>query len=182
MSVGACERESVGEGVGLRTWRLAKRQKFAESALEFDFWGWRLEFGVRAREKSDEQNQKSSDRLCCGRECADRRVQQREFRKRERFGCAVGRMKQRGHIFFKADPKQVQQFVEEFYGRGAKQVLVGDIEVHDGTEYGEALLVVLPKDAKTRAKLFEVNTRAEAAFENDDVPDKGQKYLYFALD
>ena len=91
-------------------------------------------------------------------------------------------MKRPGHVFFKADPKQVRQFVEEFYGRGAKQVLVGDIEVHDGTEYGEALLVVLPKDSRTRAKLFEVNTRAEAAFQNDDVPDKGQKYLYFALD
>jgi hypothetical protein len=91
-------------------------------------------------------------------------------------------MKQRGHIFFKADPKQVLQFVEEFYGKGAKQVLVGDIEEHDGSQYGEALLVVLPKDAKTRAKLFEVNTRAETAFENDDVPDKGQKYLYYSLD
>ena len=91
-------------------------------------------------------------------------------------------MKRPAHIFFRADPKQVGKFVEEFYGRGAKQVLIGDIEVHDGTEYGESLLVVLPKDAATRAKIFEVNTRAESAFENDEVSDKGQKYLYYSLD
>jgi hypothetical protein len=91
-------------------------------------------------------------------------------------------MKRPAHIFFKADPKQVGRFVEEFYGRWAKKVLIGDIEVRDGTEYGESLLVVLPKDAATRVKIFEVNTRAESAFENDEVSDKGQKYLYYSLD
>ena len=68
------------------------------------------------------------------------------------------------------------------FGAGAEQVLIADIEVQDGTEYGEALLVVLPKDAAARAKVFEVNTRAETTFENDGVTDKGQKYLYYSLD
>jgi len=91
-------------------------------------------------------------------------------------------MKQPKHAFFKADPKQVGQFVEEFYRAGATQVLIADIEEHDGTQYGEALLVVLPKDAGVRAKLFEVGGRADTAFQNDPVSDKGQKYLYYSLD
>src|SRR5689334_15019197 len=44
-------------------------------------------------------------------------------------------MKQPKHVFFKADPKQVGQFVEEFYGAGAAQVLIADIEEHEGTQY-----------------------------------------------
>ena len=91
-------------------------------------------------------------------------------------------MKQPSHIFFKADPKQVAQFVEDFYGAGATQVLIADIEEHEGKQYGEALLVVLPKDATARAKIFQVNSRAETAFQDDSVSDKGQKYLYYSLD
>ena len=91
-------------------------------------------------------------------------------------------MKQPKHVFFKADPKQVAQFVEEFYRVGATQVLIADIEEHEGTQYGEALLVVLPKDPGVRTKLFEVSGRADTAFQNDPVSDKGQKYLYYSLD
>jgi hypothetical protein len=91
-------------------------------------------------------------------------------------------MKQPSHVFFKADPKQVAQFVEEFYGAGATQVLIVDVEEHEGTQYGESLLVVLPKEAQARAKLFEVGGRADTAFDNDPVTDKGQKYLYYSLD
>jgi hypothetical protein len=91
-------------------------------------------------------------------------------------------MKQPSHIFFKADPKEVAKFVEEFYAAGATQVLIADIEEHQGTQYGEALLVVLPKDAAARAKLFEVGARADTAFQNDPVSDKKQKYLYYSLD
>ncbi len=91
-------------------------------------------------------------------------------------------MKQPKHVFFKADPKQVGQFVEAFYGAGATQVLIADIEEHEGTQYGEALLVVLPKDSGIRARLFEVGGRADTAFQNDPVSDKGQKYLYYSLD
>ena len=91
-------------------------------------------------------------------------------------------MKQKSHVFFKADPKTVSQFVESFYGAGATQVLIGDIEEHDGTQYGESLLVVLPKDAAARAKVFEVGSRADTAFQDDPVTDMGQKYLWYSLD
>ncbi len=91
-------------------------------------------------------------------------------------------MKQPKHVFFKVDPKQVGQFVEEFYGAGATQVLIADIEEHEGTFYGEGLLVVLPKDKEIRAKLFAIGARADAAYQNDPVTDKGQKYLYYSLD
>jgi hypothetical protein len=91
-------------------------------------------------------------------------------------------MKQPKHVFFKADPKEVAQFVEGFYGAGATQVLIVDIEEHEGVQYGEALLVVLPKDAAVRTKLFEIGARADTAFQNDPVTDKGQKYLYYSLD
>ena len=91
-------------------------------------------------------------------------------------------MKQPKHVFFKADPKQVAQFVEDFYQAGAEQVLIADIEEHDGVQYGESLLVVLPKDKAARAKLFLVESRADTAFEDDPVTDQGQKYLYNSLD
>ena len=91
-------------------------------------------------------------------------------------------MKQPKHVFFKADSKQVGKFVEEFYGAGATQVLICDIEEEEGAQYGEALLVVLPKDKDARAKLFEIGSRADAAYQNDPTTDKGQKYLYYSLD
>lgn len=91
-------------------------------------------------------------------------------------------MKQPKHVFFKADPKQVAQFVEEFYQAGAAQVYIADIEEEEGNFYGEGLLVVLPKDAAARAKLFEIESRADTVYQDDTVPDKGQKYLYNGLD
>jgi hypothetical protein len=91
-------------------------------------------------------------------------------------------MKQSSHVFFKGDPKEIAQFIEQFYGAGAAQVLIADIEEHDGKQFGGALLVILPTEKSTRAKLFEVGTRAGESFQNDPVSDKGQKYLYYSLD
>jgi len=91
-------------------------------------------------------------------------------------------MKQPKHVFFKADPKQVAQFVEDFYQAGATQVLIADIEEHDGVQYGESLLVVLPKDPAARAKTFQVGARADTAFDDEPVSDQGQKYLFNGLD
>ncbi len=92
-------------------------------------------------------------------------------------------MKGQKHVFFKTDPKLVAQFVDDFYNAGTLQVMIGDIEEEDGgSQYGEALLIVLPRDAAARAKLFQVEGRAGAAFEDDPVSDKGQKYLYHSLD
>jgi hypothetical protein len=91
-------------------------------------------------------------------------------------------MKQPKHVFFKADAKEVGKFVEDFYGAGASQVLICDIEEEEGTQYGEGLLVLLPKDKDARVKLFEIDSRANTAFQNDPTTDKGQKYLYYSLD
>ena len=91
-------------------------------------------------------------------------------------------MKEAKHVFFKSDRKLIGQYVDEFYNAGATQVLIADIEEEAGNEYGEGLLVVLPQDAAARAKIFEVNSRAEIAFDNDAVADRGQKYLYYSLD
>jgi hypothetical protein len=91
-------------------------------------------------------------------------------------------MRAPSHIFFKADAKEVAKFVEDFYRAGATQVLIADIEEHEGKQFGEALLVVLPKAADARARLFEIGTRADAVFQNDPVSDKQQKYLYYSLD
>jgi hypothetical protein len=91
-------------------------------------------------------------------------------------------MKGAKHVFFKADPKVVAQFVEDFYQAGAESVYVADIEEEEGNQYGESLLVVLPKDPVARAKLFQVEARADTTFDDDPVTDKGQKYLYNGLD
>jgi hypothetical protein len=90
-------------------------------------------------------------------------------------------MKQPLHGFLKANPMEVGRFVEEFYSAGASQVFIADIEEHEGKQFGEALLVVLPKDASARGRLFDVGARAATAFQNDPVSDKGQKYLYYSL-
>ena len=73
-------------------------------------------------------------------------------------------------------------FVEEFYDAGAKEVLIGDIEEDQSAQLGQSLLIVLPKEASARAKLFEIGSRAEDAFQCDHVSDKGQKFLYYSLD
>jgi len=91
-------------------------------------------------------------------------------------------MKQPKHVFFKTDAKEVAKFVEEFYGAGATQVLICDIEEVEGAQFGEGLLVVLPKEKEARAKLFEIGSRVDTAFQNDPVTDKEQKYLYYSLD
>jgi hypothetical protein len=91
-------------------------------------------------------------------------------------------MQATNHVFFKEDAKQVAQYVEDFYQAGATQVLVADIEEYNGYQYGEALLIVLPKDAAARAKIFQVGSRADTDFQNDPVSDQGQKYLYYSLD
>jgi len=85
------------------------------------------------------------------------------------------------HVFFKANPKEVGRFVEEFYSAGASQVVIADIEEHEGKQFGGGLLVVLPREPSTRSKLFELGARAAAVFQNDPVTDKGQKYLYYSL-
>jgi hypothetical protein len=85
------------------------------------------------------------------------------------------------HGFFKANPKEVGRFVEEFYSAGASQVVIADIEQHEGKQFGEGLLVVLPREQSARAKLFEIGARAATTFQNDPVTDKGQKYFYFSL-
>lgn len=91
-------------------------------------------------------------------------------------------MKETNHVFFKEEPKQVAQYVEDFYQAGAVQVLIADIEEENGVQYGGALLIVLPKDAAARAKLFEIGSRADTDFQEDPVSDEGQKYLYYSLD
>jgi hypothetical protein len=91
-------------------------------------------------------------------------------------------IKQPKHVFFKAEPKQVGQFVEDFYGAGATQVLICDIEEEEGAQFGGGLLVVLPKEKEARAKLFEIDSRAETVYQEDPVTDKVQKYLYYSLD
>src|SRR5262249_41294185 len=84
-------------------------------------------------------------------------------------------MKDPSHVFFKANAKQVAQYVEAFYSAGATQVYIADIEEHDGKQFGESLLVVLPKDSAARAKLFEIESGAATTFDDDPVSDKGQK-------
>jgi hypothetical protein len=89
-------------------------------------------------------------------------------------------LKDPNHGFFKANRDQVAKFIEDFYSAGADQVIIGDMETLEGKELAGALLVVLPKDAAARAKLFEIGKRAGDLYQEDPVGDQGQKYLYFS--
>ena len=91
-------------------------------------------------------------------------------------------LRQRSHGFFKTDRRDVAGFVKQFYGAGATEVLIGDIHGDQSAQLGQSLVIVLPKEASARAKLFEIGSRAEDAFQCDHVSDKGQKYLYYPLD
>jgi hypothetical protein len=83
------------------------------------------------------------------------------------------------HLFFKSDSKTVGQFVEDFYNAGAKQVLIADLEEHEGNQYAGSILVVLPDEDSAREKVFDVGMRADIVFGQDPVIDRGQKYLYY---
>lgn len=86
------------------------------------------------------------------------------------------------HLFFKADASVISKFVEDFYNAGAKQVLIADIEDHDGNQYAGSILVVLPDDQAMRDKLFDVGQRADICFGEDPVLDNGQRYLFYTPD
>jgi len=91
-------------------------------------------------------------------------------------------LRKRSHGFFKTNPTDVSGFVEKFYAAGAQEVLIGQIEQDRSAQVGQCLLVILPKKSTARAKLFEIGSRAEDAFQCDHVSDKGQKYLYYPID
>ena len=91
-------------------------------------------------------------------------------------------LKQANNVFFKENKKEVAKLVEEFYGAGATQVLIGQVEEIQGNNFAGAVVVVLPKDAAQRTKLFEIGDRADTLFQDDPVTDKGQNYLYFVPD
>jgi len=91
-------------------------------------------------------------------------------------------LKPPGHVFFKADKQQVAQLVEDFYAAGAAQVFFIEIARDNDREIADSMIVVLPKDSATRAKVFSVGERADGMFDNDPTPDSGQKYLYYGLD
>ncbi len=97
-------------------------------------------------------------------------------------GEARAWMKEPKHVFFKNDPQEIAKFIEDFYSAGATQVLIVDIEEHEGTQYGGSMLVVLPAEAAARVRLFDIGSRVDTALGCDQVTDKGQKYLYYALD
>jgi len=87
-----------------------------------------------------------------------------------------------GHVFFKADKQQITQLVKDFYAAGAAQVFFAEIAKDNDKEIADSMIVVLPKDSATRAKIFPVGERADGMFDNDPTPDSGQKYLYYGLD
>jgi len=91
-------------------------------------------------------------------------------------------LKPPGHVFFKADKRQVAQLVEDFYAAGATQVFFVEIAKDNDKEIADSMVVVLPKDSITRVKVFSVGERADGMFDNDPTPDSGQKYLYYGLD
>jgi len=91
-------------------------------------------------------------------------------------------LKPPGHVFFKADKQEVAQLVEDFYAAGAAQVLFVEIARDNDKEIADSMVVVLPKDSAIRAKVFSVGERADGMFDNDPMPDSGQKYLYYGLD
>ncbi len=91
-------------------------------------------------------------------------------------------LKSDSHVLFKENRKKLAGFIDEFYAAGAKQVLIADVEEHEGKQYGGGLLIVLPDDSAARAKLFKLNETVGATYDEDPVSDSGQKYIYITFD
>jgi hypothetical protein len=93
-------------------------------------------------------------------------------------------LKDDNHVLFKfhGGKKKLTELVDEFYAAGAEKVYIGNIESEAGKDFGGTALVVLPKDATNRSKLFEIDKRVGPEFQEDPVTDKGQKYLYYSFD
>ncbi len=78
----------------------------------------------------------------------------------------------RGRSALGLEPAEVAQHVRQLYAKGAREVLVADVDVSDpNEEHAEYLIVVLPEDRRTA--VFEY---ARTVLNADD-PDTGQKYL-----
>jgi hypothetical protein len=91
-------------------------------------------------------------------------------------------LRARSHSIFKGDQQSVIKFVDEFYAAGAVTVYVTGIDTLGGTQVTETMLLVLPKEAAARAKVFEVANRFDETIDSDPEKDIGQKYLSFVLD
>ena len=84
---------------------------------------------------------------------------------------------------FKWDRQGSIQVVEELYKLGAKEVWVVNLE-NGGflANVAGELVVVLPQEPEPRKKLLDWHNANPAEDEDDKLTDKGQKYMYLALD
>lgn len=85
-------------------------------------------------------------------------------------------------ICLKWDRQRSIQMVEELYKLGAKEVWVVNLESGLLANLASELVVVLPQESETRKKLLDWHNANLAEDEDDKLTDKGQKYMYLALD
>src|SRR5262245_36274474 len=80
-------------------------------------------------------------------------------------------LKDDNHVLFKFREGKagLAKIVDEFYAAGAEKVYIGDIQTEAGKDFAGTVLVVLPKDAAARSKLFEIDKRVGPELQEDPV-------------
>jgi hypothetical protein len=86
------------------------------------------------------------------------------------------------HALFEGSKDDVKALVDDLYGRGAVEVWVTGIETLGGTEVTASIVVVLPEDSSTRARVFERANAFWTTTGEDAFPDVGQTHLRITLD
>src|SRR5262245_16630650 len=86
------------------------------------------------------------------------------------------------HALFEGDRAEVVKFVEELYQQGAPEVYVTGIETIGETPVTASLVVVLPTDKASRAKVLESVNKLLSEMDESPLPDVGQKHVFIALD
>lgn len=90
--------------------------------------------------------------------------------------------KHRNHVVFEMGNDGARKMVEEFYQRGAEQVVVLDVDDFDGQLVTAEFGVKLPSDPEKRKRCFELYAQILGDDPNETTPDVGQTYLDVLVD
>ncbi len=80
------------------------------------------------------------------------------------------------------DKQEAITAINDFYRAGALRVVTVDTQQIASTEVASQFVVVLPAEKEARQHVFDHYDDFQASFDEDAVPDKGQKYLLLTMD
>ena len=92
---------------------------------------------------------------------------------------AVGWLDHEKHGTFEADPRFLDELIDEFAAAGAVNVYMVGVESFAGGQLSDSIAVELPADPGVRAELFAIEARV---WGGEGTPDVGQAFLTLSMD